>query len=59
MQRRRVHGHGHCPMDLSHACKSVNLNSHYFYTPARMVSPGVEEWEEMNDTAVGQTPKSK
>ena len=46
-------------MDLSHASKSVNQNSHYFYPSTWMVSPGVEEWEEMNDTTVGPSPKSK
>ena len=34
-------------MELSHACKSVNQNSHYFYTPTWMVSTGVEDRKEM------------
>ena len=59
MQRRRVHGHGHYPMDLSPACKSVNQNSQYFYMLKMMVSPGVEERKEMTDTTVGPSPKSK
>eukprot|EP00670_Eutreptiella_braarudii_P016864 CAMPEP_0174363828 /NCGR_PEP_ID=MMETSP0811_2-20130205/70395_1 /TAXON_ID=73025 ORGANISM="Eutreptiella gymnastica-like, Strain CCMP1594" /NCGR_SAMPLE_ID=MMETSP0811_2 /ASSEMBLY_ACC=CAM_ASM_000667 /LENGTH=134 /DNA_ID=CAMNT_0015502877 /DNA_START=50 /DNA_END=450 /DNA_ORIENTATION=+ len=53
MQGRRVHGHGHYPMDLSHACKSVNQNSHYFYPSTWMVSPGVEERKEIINTTVG------
>ena len=59
MQRRRVHGHGHYPMDLSHACKSVNQNSPYFYPSTWMVSLGVEERKEMIDTTDGPSPKSK
>ena len=59
MQERRVHGHGHYPMDLSHACKSVNQNSHYFYPSTWMVSPGMEERKEMIDTTVGPSSKSK
>ena len=46
-------------MDLSHACKSVNQNLHYFYPSTRMVSPGVEERKKMIDTTVGPSPKSK
>ena len=46
-------------MDLSHACKSVNRNSHHFYPSTWMVSPGVEELEEMNDTTAGPSPKCK
>ena len=45
-------------MDLSHACKSVNQNSPYFYPSTWMVSPGVEERKEMIDTTVGPSPKS-
>ena len=52
-------GDGRYPMDSSDACKSVNQNSHYFYTPTWMVSPGVEEKKEMIDTTVGPSPKSK
>ena len=59
MQGRGIHGHGHYPMDLSHACKSVNHNSDCFYPLTWMVPGGVEEWEEMNDTTVGPSPKSK
>ena len=59
MQERRVYGHRHYPMDLSHACKSINQYSHYFYPSTWMVSPGVEERKEMIDTTVGPTPKSK
>ena len=59
MQGQRAHGHGHYPMDLSHACKSVNQNSHYFYTPTWMVPPGVEERIQMIDTTVGLSPKSE
>ena len=59
MQGRRVHGHGHYPMDLSHACKSVNQKSHYFYPSTWMVSPGVEERKEIIDTTVGPSAKSK
>ena len=51
--------HRHYPMDLSHACKSVSLNSHYFYMPTWTVSPGVEERKERIHTAVGPSPKSK
>ena len=58
MQGRRVHGHGHYPMDLSHACKSVNQNSHYIYPPTWMVSPGMQERNEMIDTTVVPSPKS-
>ena len=53
MQGRRVHGHGHYLMDLSHACKSINQNSHYFYPSRWMISTGVEERKEMINTTVG------
>ena len=46
-------------MDLSHACKSVNQNSHYFYPSTWMVSPEVEERKEMIDTTVPSSSKSK
>ena len=59
MHGRGVHGHGHYSMDLSHACKSGNQNSHYLYTPTWMVSPGVEERKEIIDTTVGPSLKSK
>ena len=59
MQGRRVHGHGHYPMDLSHACKSVNQNSHYLYPSTWRISSEVEERKQMIDTTVGPSPKSK
>ena len=46
-------------MDLSHACKNVKQNSHYFYTPTWMVSAEVEESKESIDTTVRPSSKSK
>ena len=46
-------------MDLSHACKSANPKSYYFHRSTSMVSPGTEDWKEMNETIVWPFPKSK